>query len=180
MKRVALIVSLLLMFAGQAQAEKGDQYYLLNLGYTFKDATLDPDPIILASFSYGYGLNQKWALEFDYFRSVSGGAYKDEQGSSPVTGDYSIWAVSANAAFRHLFNDSLYFKGKIGYTYGEDEFTSSEEGGGEKAKLGSLSGGLGIGYLAGAAVGSSLTLELMLAKQASDLFTPMLGVNVTF
>jgi len=182
MKRIALLVVLVFLFIGQAQAEKGGHYYLANLGYAFVDVSGDPDPLMLASLSYGYGFSQKWALEVDYTQSFSGGEYENSDGGTPpiiTKGEYSLWALSVNAAYRHLFKDVFYFKGKIGYTYGDSELTSSEDSTKSK-EINSLSGALGVGYLAGAVVGSALTLELMLAKQTEDLTSIMIGANVTF
>jgi len=181
MKRIALIVVLVFLSIGQAQAEKGDQYYLANLAYTLVDESADPDPLMLVSLSYGYGLSQKWALEVDYTQSFSGGEYKETDTVTNTTneGEYSLWALSVNAAYRHLFKDVFYFKGKIGYTYGEDELTRSEDST-KSSEINSLSGALGVGYLAGNVVGSSLTLELMLAKQSENLTSIMIGANATF
>ncbi len=179
MKRIALFVGLVFLFVGQAQAEKGDQYYLANLAYSLVDISADPDPLMLVSLSYGYGLSQKWALEVDYTQSFSGGEYKETDTGTNTKGEYSLWALSVNAAYRHLFKDVFYFKGKIGYTYGESELTRSEDSTKSK-ELNSLAGALGVGYLAGNVIGSSLTLELMLAKQSEDLTSIMIGANATF
>ena len=64
-------------------------------------------------------------------------------------------------------------------SYGEEEITSSID----KTDSNDITDpniGLGVGYLAGTVLGSSLTLELMLARQAEDLTSIMIGANATF
>jgi len=183
MKRIALIVSLMFLLIGQAQAESGDQYYLVNLGYTQKDISEKPDPLILASLSYGYGLTQKWAVEVDYAQSISGGGLtKEITPTESVDGDYSVWFMTLGAAYRHIFLDTFYFKGKAGFTFGEDElkFNDNTAVDNDKKSIEAFSGGLGVGYLAGDVIGSSVTVEAGLVMHSQDLMSLMIGANATF
>ena len=178
MKRIALIIGLVFLGVGQVHAEKGEHYYLGNVGYMFKEISESPDPLMVLAFTYGYGINSNWALEMDYMQSISGGGYKTS-GTPEAEGEYSLWAFTGNVAYRHLFKEVFYFKGKLGFTYGEDKLTSSLVGD-DKKELTALSAAGGVGYLAGDILGSSLTLELMITKPSGDLTGIMVGANATF
>ena len=177
MKRTVLFAVLFLsIFTGQASAESGDQYWLADLGYMWKDAKDDPDALMILGLKYGYGLTEKLALEVDYTQSLSGGSYKTDVDGD---GEYSVWLLGANAAYRQVFMENFYFKGKLGLSYGEEKRTNSLDLT-DKEDVTSITGGLGVGFLAGKVVGSSLTAEAELTMHDSDLMSFTVGANVTF
>ena len=178
MKRTVLFAVLFLsIFTGQASAESGDQYWLADLGLMMVDNGDDPDNLTILGLKYGYGLTEKLALEIDYTQSLSGGAYEDKDINED--GEYSVWLLGANAAYRQVFMKSFYFKGKLGLSYGEEKRTSSLDPT-DKEDVTSITGGLGVGFLAGKVVGSSLTAEAELTMHDSDLMSFTIGANVTF
>ena len=185
MKRLLVLFFVLTSAASTAHAENGDQYWFAHAGLLFDDKSEKPDALTMLGLTYGYGITEKIAMEIDYNHSLTGGGYSKTlpapvNGNSTEDGKYSLWMLSANAVYRHLLLESLYFKGKLGFTYGKEERTSNIPQNADKQTLTSVDGGLGIGYLAGAVIGSSLTIELEYTIHKQDLMSLMLGANITF
>jgi len=178
MKRTVLFAVLFLStISSQALAERGDHYWLADLGLMMVDNSDNPDNLTILGLKYGYGLTERLALETDYTMSLSGGAYEDKDINED--GEYSVWLLGVNAAYRQVFMENFYFKGKLGLSYGEQKRTNSEVST-EKEDVTSITGGLGVGFLAGKVVGSSLTAEAELTMHDSDLMSFTVGANVTF
>ena len=177
MKRTVILLCVLVFSSiGQAQAEMGDHFYLLKGGLMWVDASDDPDSLTTLGLTYGYGLTERFSLEIDYDRSISGGAYTTVSNGK---GEYKIWLASADFTYRHLLFSGVYLKAKAGYMYGNQERTNdfSEN---QDDDIQGLNGSLSLGYLAGAVLGSSTTVELSYTWHKQDITSAMLGVNVTF
>jgi len=178
MKRsIFVLVVLAFGFVSSANAEKGDQYWMLKAGLSFIDNSDSPDAIQSLNITYGYGITKAIAAEVDYQHSLGGGGYDNTDTNQK--GEYSFNLMSIGAAYRHVFYEQLYARGKIAFAFGNDERTIE----GTDAKTGEpsgVAGSLALGVLAGNVVGSSLTLELEYLKQPGDLSSILLGANVTF
>jgi len=178
--RGSLFIACLLMFGltGHANAEKGDQYWMAKAGLSFFDKSQDePDSLQAINFTYGYGLTKAIAAEVDYQQSVGGGAYK--RSDNTEEGEFAYKLFSVGAAYRHVFYESLYFRGKLAFAFGDEERTSSLVAT-ETSDVTNFSGALALGFLAGDVIGSSLTLELEYIQHSSALSSVLLGANVTF
>jgi len=179
MRRSIFILFLLLSgVVGQAQAENGDQYWMAKAGLSFFDKSDSPDSMQAINVSYGYGITKSIAAELDYQQSIGGGGYSKDAISEK--GEYSYKLASVGAAYRYVFYESLYFRGKLALGFGNEERTSDLPDASETSDLTNLSGSLALGALAGDIVGSSLTLELEYTQHSTDLSSVMLGANVTF
>ena len=175
--RRSIIVLFLMLFGvvGQASAEKGDQYWMAKAGMTFFDHEDSPDYLQAVNFTYGYGLTAAIAAEVDYQQSIGGGKYS----LTGESGEFKYKLASIGAAYRHVFYERLYFRGKLAFAIGDEERTSSLVAT-SVGDVANVAGGLALGVLAGNVIGSSLTLELEYIKQSSSLSSVMLGVNLTF
>jgi len=184
MKRLIILLSILFSMSTLTIAKAGEHYWLIDAGMLWNDKSEKPDGSVLAGLSYGYGFNANWAVEFDYKQTVSGGEYSHT--ITPVnavdkeSGEFSVWILSSNIAYRHLLMDSLYMKGKLGFNFGEEERTSNISSREKKTDISSFNAALGAGFLAGDVIGSSLTVELEFAIHQEDLMSFMLGANATF
>jgi len=179
MRRSISVVFLLLFgMAGQANAEMGDQYWMAKAGLSWFDYSDKPESMQAINVTYGYGVTKAIAAEVDYQQSVGGGAYSKAGGIEK--GEYSYKLFSLGAAYRHVFYESLYVRGKLAFAFGDEERTSSEPNNNATDDVLNFSGGLALGALAGDVIGSSLTLELEYIQQSSSLSSVMLGANVTF
>ena len=180
MRRTVFLLSVLVLSSiGQAHAEMGNHFWLLKGGMMWIDKSDSPDSLKALGLTYGYGLSERFSLELDYDRSVSGGGYSQAVINETESGEYKLWLASANASYRHLIFSGAYLKAKIGYVYG-DESRSSSLASDESASLQGVTGNLGLGYMAGAVLGSSTTFELSYTWHKQDISSAMLGLNVTF
>jgi hypothetical protein len=178
MKRTVFLLCVLVFTSiGQANAESGDHFWLLKGGLGWRDAPEKPDALTLLGLTYGYGLTQRFALEFDYDHSIVGGAYNTAE---PEKGEYDLWLASANVAYRHLFVAGVYLKAKAGYSYGNEARSSDKAGNDDDGSVNGISGNIGLGYLAGPLLGSSTTFELSYTWYKQDITSAMLGINLTF
>lgn len=175
MKRAFLLLGILgLSGIGQAYAERGDQFWLLKGGMLWVSSD-DPDTLNTLGLTYGYGITQGISLELDYDRSFAGGAYRQDA----EKGEYKTWLISGNLAYRHRLYSDIYAKAKLGYSYGGLSRSSDTKANRDDAVDG-VNGSLGLGYLAGALVGTSTTFELFYTRHTKDISSVMLGVNLTF
>ena len=180
MRRSIVILFLMLSgMAGQANAERGDQYWMAKAGVTIFDHEDSPDILQAVNFTYGYGITSAIAAEVDYQQSIGGGGYSKTAGSQPEKGEFSYKLASVGAAYRYVFYESLYFRAKAAFAFGDEERTSSIAST-NTSDVTNLTGSLALGALAGDVIGSSLTLELEYIKQSKSLSSFMLGANVTF
>ena len=176
MKRTVILLCVLVFSSiGQAQAEMGDHFYLLKGGLMWADSADKPDSLTTLGLTYGYGLTERFSLEIDYDRTISGGAYTRTGGSK---GEYKYWLASADFAYRHLVYKGIYLKAKAGYMYGNEAVTN--DAGDQDDTIQGLNGSLGLGYLAGDVLGSSTTIELSYTWHKQDITSAMLGINLTF
>jgi len=183
MKR-GLVCFLLLMVSAQVSAENGKHFWFLNGGAVWNSSIRDPDFLTMLSLTYGYGFTPHLSLEIDFLKSMSGGAY-ESLGSTGQSvdekGEYKFWSLSPSLAYRHLFLEQFYFKGEVGYLYNNAEFTREIKTTESIEKNNHyVTGGLGLGYLAGAVIGTSLTVEIMASQYTSDNRGVTAGINVTF
>ncbi|MDH5257794.1 MAG: outer membrane beta-barrel protein [Gammaproteobacteria bacterium] len=180
MRRSIFIMCLLLSaISGQANAENGDQYWMVKAGLSWFDYSDSPDAMTAANITYGYGVTKNIAAELDYQQSIGGGEYSKVVGADTEKGEFAYKLFSVGAAYRHVFYESLYFRGKVAFAFGDEERTSSLIKN-DTSDVTNLTGSLALGALAGDVVGSSLTLELEYIQQSSELSSLMLGANVTF
>ncbi len=180
MKRSLVILFLMLSaVVSQVNAGNGDQYWMAKAGVSWLEKTDKPDMLQVLNVTYGYGLSESVALELDYQQSVAGGEYSRTVGGTAEIGAFAYKLGSIGAAYRYVFYERLYFRGKAAFAYGLEERTSSL-GGTLSADVTNLTGSLAIGILAGSVMGSSLTLELEYLQQSSVLNSTMLGANLTF
>jgi len=178
MKRSIFIILLFLSgFASHANAEGGDQYWLLKAGVSFFNNADKPDSMRALNISYGYRFINNFAAEIDYQQTLSGGDYNNTD--TGKKGDYSYKLGSIGVAYRYVFYERLYFRGKLAVAYGEEKLTVETQDDTTDSTT-NLTGSLALGVLAGDLVGSSLTLELEYRQLSSDLSAVMLGANVTF
>ncbi|MDH3327246.1 MAG: hypothetical protein OEM38_11080 [Gammaproteobacteria bacterium] len=184
--RRSIFFTFLMLFglAGQANAENGDQYWMAKAGLSWFDNIDGPDSMNALNVTYGYGLTKSLSAELDYQQSIGGGGYSKVSDAETEKGEYSYQLVSVGGAYRHVFYESLYFKGKLAFAFGDETRTSSFLGSDvtndATSDVTNLTGGLALGLLAGNVVGSSFTLELGYIKQSSSLSSVMLGANATF
>ena len=179
MRRSIVILFLILLgMTSQAYAERGDQYWMAKAGVSFFDEKESPDYMQALNLTYGYGLTKAIAAELDYQQSVGGGKYTVS--STGETGKFSYKLVTIGAAYRHVFYERLYFRGKAAFGFGDEERNSSDPANDDTSDVKNLTAGLALGVLAGDIIGSSLTLELEYIQQADTLSSVMLGANLTF
>ena len=176
--RRSLIVVFFTLFglAGQASAEGGDQYWMFKAGLSWFNNSDKPDNMKALNLTYGYGITTRITAELDYQQSADGGAYKNDNGEE---GKYAYKMGSIGAAYRYVFYESLYFRGKLALAYGNEERTSNLVDT-DTSDVTNVTGSLALGLLAGDVIGSSLTLELEYLQQSSDLNSVLLGANITF
>ena len=175
--RRSIVILFLMLFGivGQASAERGDQYWMAKAGVTFFDHEDSPEYLQAVNFTYGYGVMKDIAAEIDYQQSVGGGKYT----LASESGEFKYKLMSLGAAYRKVFSERLYFRGKVAFAIGDEERTSSLVKS-SVSDVANVSGGVALGMLAGNVVGSSLTLELEYIMQSSSLSSVMLGANLTF
>lgn len=169
-------------------AQAGEHFWFADLGVQWKnDNTYDPDLIQSLGLTYGYGLNTNWAIEIDYLQSIGGGSYERDvsnligfEGNETESGELTLWSSAISINFRQIMAESLYFKGRLGYNYSEEERTSSVAGKGSFNDEHSYVISIGGGFLAGELVGSSTTFELEYSFFGNKYSGLMFGANLTF
>jgi len=180
----SFIILLFMLFglASPVNAENGDQYWLFKAGASWLDNADKPDYLQALNITYGYGLSKSIAAEIDYQQSAGGGKYANE--TNAETGKYAYKLASIGAAYRYVFYERLYFRGKVAVAYGEEQATRTNTVNNvtrsETEELFNLAGGLALGVLAGDIIGSSFTLELEYIRQSDTLSSVLLGANLTF
>lgn len=178
-RSIFILFFILATIATQANAENGDQYWMIKAGATWFDKADKPDSLQALNVTYGYGLSKSFAVEVDFQQSAGGGKYSTIENGNAEKGTYSYNMGSIGAAYRYVFYERLYFRGKAAFAYGAEMRTNSLTGT-ATADVQSLTGSLALGLLAGNIIGSSLTLELEYIKQSDTLSSAMLGANLTF
>jgi len=180
MSRSIVIIFLILSgISSQANAESGDQYWMAKAGLSWLNKSDKPDTLKALNLTYGYGVTEGIAVELDYQQSAGGGSYSTVSGTTTEKGAYSYKLGSIGAAYRYVFYESLYFRGKLALAYGENRRTSNLIKT-DYSEVANLTGSLALGILAGDIVGSSFTVELEYRQQSESLKSALLGFNLTF
>lgn len=117
MKRIVFTFFSLCLFANSLCAAPGDQYLLPKFGNMTIDL-LGADPLLSVGLLYGYGLNERTALETELNLGVNGGKYdKSITAGSRLKGEYSVATIAQYGVYRFPLSHHLFLKAKAGLIY---------------------------------------------------------------
>ncbi len=169
------LVLVLIVSAGNAWADRGDQYVLGKLGVMSVKKN-NADTVGSIGALYGYGLTPEISLESELNLGLFGGKYTQKNASGLIEkGDYRVMTLAGYGVYRVLLTDVTYLKGKLGGLY-ENVKRTGELLGDKTSRGFGLAGGVGVGTR----IADALTLEGEITGIDKNIVFFSLGLHYAF
>ena len=168
MKKIFFLLALLTSFNGVAQANS--EYLVARMGAMFINVE-GATPLYASGLYYGYGLDERMAIEAEANIGVAGGSYNQGNGNF---GSFDVWTVAAYGVYRYPFTRTFYAKGKFGLLF--ESVTNNTRDAKLPQQDYGFSGGIGLG----AQFKQRLTLEAEFSLLEANIYYSGLGVHYQF
>ncbi|MDH5547604.1 MAG: porin family protein [Gammaproteobacteria bacterium] len=165
-----IIFGTLLTFVCLGNSHANSEYLVARVGAMLIN-TANTKPLLASGLYYGYGLDERTAIEAEANIGLAGGKYNQGDGNF---GSFDVWTIAAYGVYRYPFTHNFYAKTKLGLLY-ENVTNNTREKKLPQRDYG-VSGGIGLGLR----FKQALTLEAEFTLLEQNIFYSGMGIHYQY